>query len=114
MRLKMPKPWRVPPLAALKRLSYGCLRKVLVDQGHDWYDLASHGIDLDLLEGQGFMGQLRQRYSIAAEDGLATALIGRDDLDASAELTKWKARSIEDEQAIGGLRNPRQSIKRRG
>ena len=108
LRIKVEKPWEIPPLAALKRLSYVCMRKL----AEGVYDLISDGLSLDLLDGPGIAQQLRRRFTTLGETGLATFMLGRyEAANPGEEMMKWKTRAIEDEKAIGGLRNPHLSIR---
>ena len=44
---------------------------------------------------------------------MATFLLGRyEEANPGEEMTKWKTKAIEDEKAIGGLRNPHVSIRK--
>ena len=61
LRLRLTRPWQIPPLMALKRLSYVCLRKRSEGQEREWHDLTSNGLELDQLEGQEFVRQVRCR-----------------------------------------------------
>ena len=77
------------------------------------YDLISDGLSLDLLDGPGIAQQLRRRFTTLGETGLATFMLGRyEAANPGEEMTKWKTRAIEDEKAIGGLRNPHLSIRK--
>ena len=57
LRLHLQRPWETPPLAALKRLSYVCMRKVKQDAHTDtvWYDVVSDAVDLDKLDPVGIL-----------------------------------------------------------
>ena len=97
----------------LRRLVYVGLREQRDGQGECTL-LASEIVDLDKVAGAQFTEQVIGRLRTQGQPDLAAVTLGRT-LDSTADKDQqhqWRTRALEDATAIGGLRNPADSVRK--
>ena len=71
-------------------------------------------VNFDGLEGPSFVEQVKARLASNSDNDLAVVTLGRS-LEATADKDQqhaWRVRAMEDVTAVGGLRNPVESVKK--
>ena len=107
IRFSIHRPWDVSIFATLRNYKYARVAEV---QGETW--LISQEVQDTELTTEGICKQAIDRMR-SAEDNQALAMI--DDLGcmiSDEQETRRQKRSLEDKAALGGLRNPHESVRR--
>ena len=111
--IRVGEPWKVPPWMALKRLKYVC-ETAKTDDAGAYRLLVSDAADLGRMTDAGFLSQVAARLNSREPVTLAAQTLGQELGSAASEASqaKWYQRAVEDDQALGGLRNPHRCVDR--
>ena len=91
-----------------------CVRKDASGTDVNTIDVVSDAVDIHKLDAQNFEEQIRRKFESGLEPDLAAKQLSRDWSTAQEDGIQdaWRSNALENEQAIGGLRNPHLSIKK--